>query len=247
MGRCQTPIRPFADPACGAEHGTRPADPADRWRGQGHRASPLRRRPRGTRPPPRPAGARPPGPRPDRPDRDGRGARGAGRRGRADRGGPADRRRRAATVSTSRSPGPRSCGRASPSRWSSPRRRRPPRMRPRSSSSVDAARARRRPRSSDGARRAPGEGRLGRRRGRGDSRIAARRASAAAPRSSPRTRPCPATSSGGPAFRRGDIDAALAASDVVVEGRFTTSWIHQGYIEPQVAHRPSSTATASST
>src|SRR4249919_297344 len=36
-------------------------------------------------------------------------------------------------------------------------------------------------------------------------------------------------------FRRGDIDAALEASDVVVEGRFTTSWIHQGYIETQVA------------
>ena len=31
------------------------------------------------------------------------------------------------------------------------------------------------------------------------------------------------------------MDAALAASDVVVEGRFTTSWVHQGYIEPQVA------------
>ena len=36
-------------------------------------------------------------------------------------------------------------------------------------------------------------------------------------------------------FRRGDVDCALAASDVVVEGRFSTSWVHQGYIEPQVA------------
>jgi CO/xanthine dehydrogenase Mo-binding subunit len=36
-------------------------------------------------------------------------------------------------------------------------------------------------------------------------------------------------------FRRGDIEAALAASDVVVEGRFTTSWVHQGYLETQVA------------
>ncbi|MFL5717039.1 MAG: xanthine dehydrogenase family protein molybdopterin-binding subunit [Chloroflexota bacterium] len=36
-------------------------------------------------------------------------------------------------------------------------------------------------------------------------------------------------------FRRGDIDAALAASDVIVDGCFTTSWIHQGYIETQVA------------
>lgn len=35
-------------------------------------------------------------------------------------------------------------------------------------------------------------------------------------------------------YRRGDAAAALAASDVVVEGRFTTSWVHQGYIEPQV-------------
>ena len=36
-------------------------------------------------------------------------------------------------------------------------------------------------------------------------------------------------------FRRGDVAAALAASDIVVEGRFTTSWVHQGYLEPQVA------------
>jgi len=36
-------------------------------------------------------------------------------------------------------------------------------------------------------------------------------------------------------FRRGDVAAALAGSDVVVEGTFTTSWVHQGYIEPQVA------------
>ena len=36
-------------------------------------------------------------------------------------------------------------------------------------------------------------------------------------------------------YRRGDVAAALAASDVVVEGRFETSWVHQGYLEPQVA------------
>ena len=36
-------------------------------------------------------------------------------------------------------------------------------------------------------------------------------------------------------YRRGDIEAALAASDVVVEGRFSTGWVHQGYIEPQVS------------
>ena len=36
-------------------------------------------------------------------------------------------------------------------------------------------------------------------------------------------------------YRRGDVAAALAGSDVVVEGRFATSWVHQGYLEPQVA------------
>ncbi len=33
----------------------------------------------------------------------------------------------------------------------------------------------------------------------------------------------------------GDIDAALAASDVVVRGRFTTPWMYQGYLETQSA------------
>jgi CO/xanthine dehydrogenase Mo-binding subunit len=33
----------------------------------------------------------------------------------------------------------------------------------------------------------------------------------------------------------GDVGTALAASDVVVRGRFRTSWIHQGYLEPQTA------------
>jgi CO/xanthine dehydrogenase Mo-binding subunit len=36
-------------------------------------------------------------------------------------------------------------------------------------------------------------------------------------------------------YRRGDVEAALAGSDVVVEGRFTTSWVHQGYLETQVS------------
>ena len=36
-------------------------------------------------------------------------------------------------------------------------------------------------------------------------------------------------------YRRGDVQASLAGCDVIVEGRFTTSWVHQGYIEPQVA------------
>ena len=31
----------------------------------------------------------------------------------------------------------------------------------------------------------------------------------------------------------GDVEAALAGAAVVREGRFTTSWIHQGYLEPQ--------------
>ena len=31
----------------------------------------------------------------------------------------------------------------------------------------------------------------------------------------------------------GDVDAAFAGAAVVREGRFTTSWIHQGYLEPQ--------------
>src|SRR6478609_4135136 len=36
-------------------------------------------------------------------------------------------------------------------------------------------------------------------------------------------------------YRRGDTAGAIAGSDVVVRGRFATSWIHQGYLEPQVA------------
>ena len=36
-------------------------------------------------------------------------------------------------------------------------------------------------------------------------------------------------------FANGDVDAALAESDVVVEGRFATGWVHQAYIEPQSA------------
>jgi CO/xanthine dehydrogenase Mo-binding subunit len=33
-------------------------------------------------------------------------------------------------------------------------------------------------------------------------------------------------------FVRGDVEAALAAAEVVVEGRYTTKAVHQGYIEP---------------
>jgi len=36
-------------------------------------------------------------------------------------------------------------------------------------------------------------------------------------------------------LRRGDVDAALAASDAVVSGRFVTSRMYQAYLEPQTA------------
>ncbi len=36
-------------------------------------------------------------------------------------------------------------------------------------------------------------------------------------------------------LEHGDVDAALAASHVVVQGRFVTPWMYQGYIEPQAA------------
>ena len=36
-------------------------------------------------------------------------------------------------------------------------------------------------------------------------------------------------------YRDGDVGAALAASDHVVEGRFRTSWVYQGYLETHVA------------
>ena len=36
-------------------------------------------------------------------------------------------------------------------------------------------------------------------------------------------------------FKGGDLDAAFAEADVVIEREFTTSMVHQGYIEPQVS------------
>ncbi len=36
-------------------------------------------------------------------------------------------------------------------------------------------------------------------------------------------------------LENGDVEAALAASDVVVRGRFHTPWVYQGYLEPQTA------------
>jgi len=36
-------------------------------------------------------------------------------------------------------------------------------------------------------------------------------------------------------LEQGDVDGALAASHVVVRGRFMTPWMYQGYIEPQTA------------
>lgn len=41
--------------------------------------------------------------------------------------------------------------------------------------------------------------------------------------------------SGRTRYREGDIGAALASAAAVVEGTFETSWVHQGYLEPQVA------------
>ena len=34
-------------------------------------------------------------------------------------------------------------------------------------------------------------------------------------------------------FQRGDVEAGFSAADVVVEREFRTSWVHQGYMEPQ--------------
>lgn len=34
-------------------------------------------------------------------------------------------------------------------------------------------------------------------------------------------------------FRRGDVEAALRAADVVIERTYRTSWVHQGHLEPQ--------------
>lgn len=34
---------------------------------------------------------------------------------------------------------------------------------------------------------------------------------------------------------QGDVDTELAASHIVVRGRFSTPWVYQGYLEPQVA------------
>ncbi|HET9681709.1 MAG TPA: molybdopterin cofactor-binding domain-containing protein, partial [Candidatus Limnocylindrales bacterium] len=36
-------------------------------------------------------------------------------------------------------------------------------------------------------------------------------------------------------YRRGDTQAGLASSATVVEGTFRTSWVHQGYLEPQAS------------
>lgn len=33
-------------------------------------------------------------------------------------------------------------------------------------------------------------------------------------------------------FSRGDVDAGLAAADVVIERRYVTNWVHQSYLEP---------------
>ena len=65
--------------------------------------------------------------------------------------------------------------------------------------------------------------------------------SAVAPRSSRPTRGSPECGSANrlPARRR---RRGAGGRDVVVEGRFTTSWVHQGYLEPR-SRWPSSTTT----
>ena len=42
----------------------------------------------------------------------------------------------------------------------------------------------------------------------------------------------PPTSPSATQFKRGDLDAGFADADVIVEGRYTTAAVHQGYIEP---------------
>jgi CO/xanthine dehydrogenase Mo-binding subunit len=34
-------------------------------------------------------------------------------------------------------------------------------------------------------------------------------------------------------FERGNVETGFAEADVVIEGEYTTSWVHQGYLEPQ--------------
>lgn len=46
--------------------------------------------------------------------------------------------------------------------------------------------------------------------------------------------PLSANVSGRHRYRDGDVEANLAGAAAVREGRFTTRWIHQGYLEPQV-------------
>jgi CO/xanthine dehydrogenase Mo-binding subunit len=49
------------------------------------------------------------------------------------------------------------------------------------------------------------------------------------------TEPLPPNVTSAPALRRGDVDSALASSQVVVEGRYSIPAVHQGFIEPHVA------------
>ena len=46
---------------------------------------------------------------------------------------------------------------------------------------------------------------------------------------------CTATSPATSSFERGDVEQGFADADVVVEREFTTSTVHQGYIEPHTA------------
>jgi CO/xanthine dehydrogenase Mo-binding subunit len=39
-------------------------------------------------------------------------------------------------------------------------------------------------------------------------------------------------------FKKGDVEAGFKDADVIVEGRYTTQPVHQGYIEPHACLRP---------
>ena len=68
-----------------------------------------------------------------------------------------------------------------------------------------------------------------------NGRVAACRGRRPDPSSTRRTSPARTTSWHATAFGAATSRRRSAASDVVVEGRFATSWVHQGYLEPQVA------------
>ena len=140
-----------------------------------------------------------------------------GRRRGPDRRRPADRQRGHGPHSTSRSPGARSCGPASRSRWWSPRRPRPRPMRlPLVLVETTAPRTGPRPRPGDRARRAAGPARASAEEAgaTGESQHAA--VGGGAEEFTP-DEPVSDNVVARSGYRRGDAAAALAESDVVVE------------------------------